>query len=67
MTKPAKSKKVYDIESDAYKRNQTDDPTTPEQPKSSDAYERNSTHDPNAEGHPQESDAYERETKLKKK
>ena len=47
-------------ESDAYKRNETHDPTTPDQPTSSDAYERNETHDPKAEGHVQTSDAYER-------
>ncbi len=47
-------------ESDAYRRNATHDPSTPEQPKTSDAYERNETHDPSADGHVQTSDAYER-------
>lgn len=50
--------------SDAYKRNETDDPTTPDQQTSSDAYKRNSTHDPTAEGHVKSSDAYERDSKL---
>jgi hypothetical protein len=49
--------------SDAYRRNQTHDPSTPEQETSSDAYERNETHDPSAKGHAQSSNAYERNLK----
>lgn len=69
MSSPAKKPvtgggKEKPQKSDAYKRNETDDPTTPNQPTSSDAYKRNETHDPTADGHVQSSDAYERDSKL---